>query len=61
VRVFVPAPPVQSGYPPENAAASVLWPSLRGILADYPGINVEVSIENGPTDIVLIERLRYRQ
>jgi DNA-binding transcriptional LysR family regulator len=36
----------------ENAAASVLWPAFRGLLADYPGINVEISIENGPTDIV---------
>jgi DNA-binding transcriptional LysR family regulator len=36
----------------ENAAAAVLWPAFRGLLADYPGINVEISIENGPTDIV---------
>jgi DNA-binding transcriptional LysR family regulator len=36
----------------ENAAATVLWPALRGLLADYPGIHVEVTIDNGPTDIV---------
>jgi DNA-binding transcriptional LysR family regulator len=37
----------------ENAAASVLWPALRGLLAEYPGIHVEVSIDNGPIDIVM--------
>jgi DNA-binding transcriptional LysR family regulator len=26
--------------------------AFRGLLADYPGINVEISIDNGPTDIV---------
>ena len=36
----------------ENAAAAVLWPAFRSLLADYPGINVEISIDNGPTDIV---------
>src|ERR1700743_2548217 len=36
----------------ETAAASVLWPAFRGLLADYPGIHIEVSIDNGPTDIV---------
>lgn len=36
----------------ENAAAAVLWPAFRGLLADYPGINVEINIESGPTDIV---------
>jgi DNA-binding transcriptional LysR family regulator len=36
----------------ENAAAAVLWPAFRGIVDDYPGIHLEVSIDNGPTDIV---------
>ena len=36
----------------ENAAASVLWPAYRGIVDDYPGIHLDVSINNGPTDIV---------
>jgi DNA-binding transcriptional LysR family regulator len=36
----------------ENAAAAVLWPAFRGLLADYPGINVDINIESGPTDIV---------
>jgi|ERR1700722_1321077 DNA-binding transcriptional LysR family regulator len=36
----------------ENAAASVLWPAFRGIVDDYPSIHLEVSIDNGPTDIV---------
>src|SRR6516225_7062253 len=29
----------------ENAAASVLWPAYRGIVDDYPGIHLEVSID----------------
>jgi DNA-binding transcriptional LysR family regulator len=36
----------------ENAAAAVLWPAFRGIVEDYPGIRLEVRIDNGPTDIV---------
>lgn len=36
----------------ENAVSSILWPAFSEILADYPDIKVEVSIENGPTDIV---------
>jgi DNA-binding transcriptional LysR family regulator len=36
----------------ENAAASVLWPAFRGLLAEYPGIHVDISIDNGPIDIV---------
>jgi DNA-binding transcriptional LysR family regulator len=36
----------------ENAAATVLWPAFRGLLADYPGIHVEISVDNGPIDIV---------
>jgi DNA-binding transcriptional LysR family regulator len=36
----------------ENAAAAVLWPAFRGIVEDYPAIQLEVSIDNGPTDIV---------
>jgi DNA-binding transcriptional LysR family regulator len=36
----------------ENAASAVLWPALYKILPEYPDIHVEVSIDNGPTDIV---------
>jgi DNA-binding transcriptional LysR family regulator len=36
----------------ENAAAAILWPAFRGIVDDYPGIHLEVSIDNGPTDII---------
>jgi DNA-binding transcriptional LysR family regulator len=36
----------------ENAAAAVLWPAFRAYLADYPDIHIELSINNGPTDIV---------
>lgn len=36
----------------EHAAASVLWPALRPLLAEYPDIHVEVSVDPGFTDIV---------
>jgi DNA-binding transcriptional LysR family regulator len=36
----------------ENAAAAVLWPAFRRIYDDYPGIHIEVSIDNAPMDIV---------
>ncbi len=36
----------------EHAAATVLWPAIRGMVAEYPDIKVEVVTENGLTDIV---------
>jgi DNA-binding transcriptional LysR family regulator len=36
----------------EHAAETILWPALVKLLPDYPDINVEVSIDNGLTDIV---------
>jgi DNA-binding transcriptional LysR family regulator len=36
----------------ENAAASVLWPTLERLLPDYPDIRVEIAIDYGLTDIV---------
>ena len=36
----------------EHAAETVLWPALARLLADYPDIRVELSIDNGLTDIV---------
>jgi len=36
----------------ENAVTTILWPVVRSIAEDYPEIRFEVSIENGPIDIV---------
>lgn len=36
----------------ELAANTILVPALAKLLPDYPGINVEISIDNGLTDIV---------
>jgi DNA-binding transcriptional LysR family regulator len=36
----------------EHAAETILWPALARFLLDYPDIKVEVSIDNGLTDIV---------
>lgn len=36
----------------EHAMQSVLWPALRPFLARYPDIHVEVTVDNGLTDIV---------
>src|SRR3954452_15026507 len=36
----------------EHAAETILWPALAKLLPDYPDVNVEVSIDNGLTDIV---------
>ncbi|QRK13313.1 LysR family transcriptional regulator [Archangium violaceum] len=35
-----------------HAAASVLWPVLPGLLAAHPDVRVEISIDEGLTDIV---------
>src|SRR5271166_2165699 len=36
----------------DHAIHSVLWPKLAKFLPKYPDIKVEISIDNGPTDIV---------
>ncbi|SMB40440.1 putative transcriptional regulator [Serratia proteamaculans] len=36
----------------EHAVDSVLWPVLKSFLADYPDINVEITVDNTLTDIV---------
>jgi DNA-binding transcriptional LysR family regulator len=36
----------------EHAAETVLWPALRRLMAQYPGIEVEVVADNGFVDIV---------
>ncbi|MBZ6075681.1 LysR family transcriptional regulator [Microvirga puerhi] len=35
-----------------HAASSILWPTLRRLLPDYPDIKVEVVVDPGLTDIV---------
>jgi DNA-binding transcriptional LysR family regulator len=35
-----------------QTAETVLWPTLAGLLPDYPDIKVELSVERGFTDIV---------
>lgn len=36
-----------------HAAKTVLWPVLSSLLPDYPDISVEISLEEGLTDIVV--------
>ena len=36
----------------DHAAETILWPTLRKLLPDYPDIIVEVNVEQGFTDIV---------
>jgi len=36
----------------EHAAETILWPVLRRLLPDYPDIKVELSLDQGLTDIV---------
>jgi DNA-binding transcriptional LysR family regulator len=36
----------------EHAAYTILWPKLAEVLPEYPDIKVEISIEQGLTDIV---------
>jgi DNA-binding transcriptional LysR family regulator len=36
----------------EHAAETILWPALAKLLADYPDVRVELTIDNGLTDIV---------
>jgi DNA-binding transcriptional LysR family regulator len=35
-----------------HAAETILWPALDGLLADYPDLNVEISVNAGFVDIV---------
>lgn len=37
----------------EHGMESVLWPVLKTFLVDYPDINVEVTVDNALTDIVI--------
>lgn len=36
----------------EHAMDAVLWPALKAFMLQYPEINVEVTVDNGLTDIV---------
>jgi DNA-binding transcriptional LysR family regulator len=36
----------------DHAAHSILWPKLAKLLLKYPDINVEITVDNGLTDIV---------
>jgi DNA-binding transcriptional LysR family regulator len=36
----------------EHAAVTILWPKLENFLSQFPDVNVEVTVENGLTDIV---------
>ncbi|MDY1035804.1 LysR family transcriptional regulator [Lelliottia sp. CFBP8978] len=36
----------------EHAMSSVLWPVLKPFMAQYPDIHIEVTVDNGLTDIV---------
>jgi DNA-binding transcriptional LysR family regulator len=36
----------------KHAASSVLWPALTGLMQEYPDIRVEITIDDGLTDIV---------
>lgn len=36
----------------EHAMSTVLWPVLKPFMVQYPDINVEVTVDNGLTDIV---------
>lgn len=36
----------------EQVAETVLWPALKGLIADYPDIHIELTAESALTDIV---------
>ncbi len=38
--------------PGEHAASAVLWPALKPFMLQYPDINIEITVDNGLTDIV---------
>ncbi len=39
-------------YRREHAASAVLWPALKPFMLQYPDINIEITVDNGLTDIV---------
>lgn len=36
----------------EHAAQTILWPAVARLLPDYPDIRIEITVDNGLTDIV---------
>lgn len=36
----------------EHATSTVLWPALKPFMLQYPDINIEITVDNGLTDIV---------
>ena len=36
----------------EHAASAVLWPTLKPFMLQYPDIHIEITVDNGLTDIV---------
>ncbi|WP_434643962.1 LysR family transcriptional regulator [Klebsiella sp. I138] len=36
----------------EHATSAVLWPALKNFMLQYPDINIEITVDNGLTDIV---------
>ncbi len=36
----------------EHATSAVLWPALKPFMLQYPDINIEITVDNGLTDIV---------
>ncbi len=36
----------------EHAVSAVLWPTLKPFMRQYPDINIEITVDNGLTDIV---------
>jgi len=36
----------------EHATSAVLWPALKNFMLQYPEINIEITVDNGLTDIV---------
>lgn len=37
---------------PEHAAHSILWPKLKGLLAEFPELHIELAIDSAFTDLV---------
>jgi DNA-binding transcriptional LysR family regulator len=36
----------------EHATSAILWPALKPFMLQYPDINIEITVDNGLTDIV---------
>ncbi|MFK3703471.1 LysR family transcriptional regulator [Klebsiella sp. NPDC088457] len=36
----------------DHATSAVLWPALKNFMRQYPDINIEITVDNGLTDIV---------